>query len=70
MNQDFRKTRSYSDFLEYMQKHPDTPYVEMDTVKGVRERGKRMLTMLFMSDEDWEQIEAYALMRSHRRRGA
>ena len=47
MNQDFRKTRSYSDFLEYMQKHPDTPYVEMDTVKGVRERGKRMLTMLF-----------------------
>ena len=47
MNQEFRKTRSYADFLTYMEKHPNTPYVEMDTVKGVREKGKRLLTMLF-----------------------
>ena len=47
MNQDFRKTRSYADFLAYMEAHPGTPYVEMDTVKGVREKGKRMLTLLF-----------------------
>ena len=47
MNQDFRKKRSYTDFLAYMEAHPGMPYVEMDTVKGVREKGKRMLTMLF-----------------------
>jgi len=31
-----------------MEKHPNTAYVEMDTVKGVREQGKRMLTMNFV----------------------
>ena len=30
-----------------MEKHPDTPVVQMDTVKGVREQGKRMLTLHF-----------------------
>lgn len=48
LNQQFRKTRSYQDFLAYMEKHPTTAYVEMDTVKGSREQGKRMLTMLFV----------------------
>jgi len=46
-NQKFRKGRSYDDFQAYIVKHPNTPVVEMDTVKGVREQGKRMLTMIF-----------------------
>ena len=48
LNQQFRKSRSYEDFLKYVEKHPDVPYVEMDTVKGVREKGKRVLTLLFV----------------------
>ena len=47
LNQKCRKDRSYEDFLKYMEEHPGTTYVEMDTVKGCREQGKRMLTMLF-----------------------
>jgi len=46
-NQKFRKGRSYDDYQAYMVKHPHTPIVEMDTVKGVREQGKRMLTVIF-----------------------
>ena len=46
-NQKFRQTRTYTDFLKYMEKHPNTKVVEMDTVKGCREQGKRMLTLLF-----------------------
>lgn len=46
-NQEFRQTRTYTDFLKYMEKHPDTKVVEMDTVNGCREKGKRMLTFLF-----------------------
>ena len=48
LNQKFRKERTFQDFSAYMAKHPDAPYVEMDTVKGCREQGKRMLTMLFV----------------------
>ncbi len=47
-NREYRKGRSYEDFISYMEKHPRTAYVEMDTVNGIRERGKRMLTMLFV----------------------
>lgn len=47
LNQEFRKNRSYADYLKYMEKHPDTIVVQMDTVKGVREQGKRMLTLHF-----------------------
>ena len=47
-NKKFRETRTYEDFKTYMEKHPDTAYVEMDTVKGCREKGKRMLTLLFV----------------------
>ena len=46
-NQKFRQTRTYLDFVKYMEKHPNTEVVEMDTVKGCREQGKRMLTLLF-----------------------
>ena len=47
LKQDFRKGRTYNDFLKYMESHPDTPVVELDTVFGVREQGKRLLTMIF-----------------------
>ena len=47
LNQEFRKNRSYRDYLEYMKKHPDTPVIQMDTVKGCREQGKRLLTLHF-----------------------
>lgn len=47
LNQKYRKDRTYEEFLRYMERHPSTAYVEMDTVKGCREQGKRMLTMLF-----------------------
>ena len=46
-NQKFRQTRTYTDFLKYMEKHPNTGVVEMDTVNGRRDQGKRMLTLLF-----------------------
>ena len=46
-NREHRKTRTIEDFARYMERHPETPYVEMDTVKGVREKGKRMLTLIF-----------------------
>ena len=40
--------RSYSDFLEYIEQHPEANIVEMDTVVGP-EPGKVILTMLFRS---------------------
>lgn len=48
LNQKYRQNRTYEDFTAYMARRPDTMYVEMDTVKGCREQGKRMLTMLFV----------------------
>lgn len=47
LNQEFRKNRSYDDYLKYMEKHPNTPVIQMDTVKGCREQGKRLLTIHF-----------------------
>lgn len=47
LNQEFRKNRGYDDYLKYMEKHPDTPVIQMDTVKGCREQGKRLLTIHF-----------------------
>ena len=47
LNQEFRKNRGYDDYLKYMEKHPNTPIVQMDTVKGRREQGKRLLTLHF-----------------------
>lgn len=48
LNQQFRKDRTYADFLSYMAANPKTAYVEMDTVKGCREQGKRLLTLHFV----------------------
>ena len=47
LNQEFRKNRGYDDYLKYLEKHPDTPVIQMDTVKGCREQGKRLLTIHF-----------------------
>ena len=47
-NMDFRKKRSYADFEKAMDStYSECSVVEMDTVKGVREKGKRLLTMIF-----------------------
>lgn len=47
--QAYREGRTYADFLEHAKHNPSYEYesVEMDTVKGVRECGKRLLTMIF-----------------------
>ena len=43
----YRNRRTYKDFELYMEKHPDAPVVEMDTVKGSRAAGKCLMTLLF-----------------------
>ena len=45
----YRNKRTYKDFLYYLETHPDTDVVEMDTVKGSRTSGKCLLTLLFRS---------------------
>ena len=45
---EFRQCRTYTDFEYAMKvKYTEDEVVEMDTVKGVREQGKRLLTMIF-----------------------
>jgi len=43
----YRRGRTYEDFKSFMEANPDTPVVEMDTVKGARGKGKVLLTMIF-----------------------
>ena len=45
-DQSYREGRTYEDFESFM-KYSAQGVIEMDTVKGVRERGKRLLTMIF-----------------------
>ena len=40
--------RKYEDFKKYIEKHPDTPVVEMDSVEGVK-GGKVLLTIHFVN---------------------
>lgn len=42
---EFRKGRSYDDYIAKV-KNPEKNVTELDTVKGVREKGKRLLTMI------------------------
>lgn len=49
IKQVYRNKRTYKDFLYYLETHPDTDVVEMDTVKGSRTSGKCLLTLLFRS---------------------
>lgn len=46
-NQEYRQCRTYEDFELLMKFVDDDMVIEMDTVKGVREKGKRLLTMIF-----------------------
>jgi len=43
----YRQGRTYEDFKSYIEANPDESIVEMDTVKGGREKGKVFLTMIF-----------------------
>ena len=47
----FRKERTYQHFEQHLAENPNLPYVEIDTVKGAREQGKRMLTMIFTQND-------------------
>lgn len=45
---EYRQCRTYEDFEYAMKfKYSEDEVTEMDTVKGVRESGKRLLTMIF-----------------------
>jgi len=50
-NKSFRKERTFQHFEQHIAENPGIPYVEMDTVKGRREQGKRMLTMIFTQND-------------------
>ena len=43
----YRNRRTYKDFLKYTEAFPDYEVVEMDTVKGSRDAGKCLMTLLF-----------------------
>ena len=49
IQQVYRNKRTFKDFEYYLKIHPDTDVVEMDTVKGIRNSGKCLLTLLFRS---------------------
>ena len=47
INYDYRSKRTYKDFEKYIAAFPDYEVVELDTVKGGREAGKCLMTLLF-----------------------
>lgn len=49
LKQVYRNKRTYVDFERFLEAHPGTEVVEMDTVKGSRTSGKCLLTLLFRS---------------------
>ena len=50
-NQEYRQTRTYEDYQFALSvQFTEDEVVEMDTVKGVREHGKRLLTMIFVKN--------------------
>lgn len=48
MHYKYRVGRTYEDFKAYLAEHPELSVVEMDTVIGKREKGKVLLTMIFV----------------------
>ena len=49
IQQVYRNKRTYVDFEKYTEAFPELGVVEMDTVKGNRDKGKCLLTLLFRS---------------------
>ncbi len=49
IQQVYRNKRTYIDFEKYTAAFPELGVVEMDTVKGCRDKGKCLLTLLFRS---------------------
>lgn len=49
ISQAYRNKRTYADFESYTKAFPELGVVEMDTVKGSRDKGKCLLTLLFRS---------------------
>lgn len=43
----YRKGRTIEDYKAFIENNPDTPVVEMDTVKGCRKSGQVLLTFIF-----------------------
>ncbi len=43
----YRQGRTYEDFQRYMEEHPDTPIVEMDTIRGKVTKEQVVLTIMF-----------------------
>ena len=43
----YRQGRTYEDFQKYMEEHPDTPVVEMDTIRGKKTKEQVVLTIMF-----------------------
>ena len=43
----YRKGRTFEDFKKYMEEYPNTPVVEMDTVRGLRTKEQVLLTIMF-----------------------
>ena len=46
----YRQGRTYEDYLRYMEEHPETPVVEMDTVRGLKTKEQVLLTLMFNSN--------------------
>ena len=46
----YRQGRTYDDFKLYMEEHPDTAVVEMDTVRGTRYKEQVLLTIMFIKN--------------------
>lgn len=46
-NQKCRQGRTYGEYQRYVSDNPGIKVVEMDTIKGSRAKGKRLLTLLF-----------------------
>lgn len=49
IQQIYRNKRTYTDFEQFIEAHPDIDIVEMDTIKGGHATGKCLLTLLFRS---------------------
>ena len=47
-DQQYRVGRSYDEFQKFMLDNPECPVVQMDTVKGKREKGPVILTLLML----------------------